>query len=288
MEQAAFAEHILKNIRAELDLLKRYNYIQPQSYNDILKLLPNGVDSKANGMPSSSPYPRNNTSAGVMPVPSSDTKDGGDTAPPSYQSAAKELGSVEALYDYKGSDPNTDLTFCRGDIIQLQEMVNDDWWKGTLYGRTGIFPRNYVKRIEGHSSEKKSPAPPPTPARNNSKGNYPSPPSNQYHSPYPPPAQSPPYAAPPPSAQFSTYAPPPPQQQMSYAPPPPQQQMTYAPPPVQHVMASGPSSAPAVATEQHEENKVSSFGKKLAGNVANAATWGFGATIGSDIANSIF
>jgi hypothetical protein len=57
--------------------------------------------------------------------------------------------------------------------------------------------------------------------------------------------------------------------------------MTYAPPPVQQVV-SAPSASTAVQ-QPHEENKAASLGKKLAGNVANAATWGFGATSKFDI-----
>jgi hypothetical protein len=37
------------------------------------------------------------------------------------------------------------------------------------------------------------------------------------------------------------------------------------------------ASAPAVV-EHHEESKAASFGKKFAGNIANAATFGFGST----------
>lgn len=127
---------------------------------------------------------------------------------------------------------------------------------------------------------------PPTPARRDGYGYSPSPQNNSYNNSYgnytaPPPN---PYAPPP----QQNYGPPPVQNQVnSYAAPPPVQNQvnSYAPPPVQQVAATG-SSAP-VAEEQHE-SKVSSLGKKFAGNVANAATWGFGATIGSDIAHSIF
>lgn len=26
-------------------------------------------------------------------------------------------------------------------------IVNDDWWKGTVSGKSGIFPQNHVKKI---------------------------------------------------------------------------------------------------------------------------------------------
>ncbi|KAL0136795.1 hypothetical protein V8B55DRAFT_1542610 [Mucor lusitanicus] len=293
MSEAAFAQHVLASIRNELNLLKSHNYIQPQAYDDILRLLPTDVSSRNMAPPSSMGFPQSaapaSPFAGAMPSPVG----GAYNAPP----AENKLGNAEALYDYSGDNPS-DLTIRRGDIIQLTELINDDWWKGTLNGKTGIFPRNYVKKLE--SSEKR-PSPPPTPVRNQQRDSYgyspapvkqdsysyPAPPSS-YSSPPPPGGQMEKgsYASPPPPQQQMGYAPPP-AQNNSYAPPPIQNQVSsYAPPPVQQVAST--SSAPAAVEQPHEENKAASFGKKLAANVGNAATWGFGATLGSDLAHSIF
>lgn len=117
--------------------------------------------------------------------------------------------------------------------------------------------------------------PPPPPARQSERDSYggysPAPPKqdNAYQYP-PPPSQQNSYNSAP-----ATYTPP-----AQYQPPAAQ----YQPPPQQHVSYAAP--LPAVAqssssapppTEEHG-SKASGFGKKLAGNVANAATWGFGAT----------
>lgn len=40
MAESAFAQHLLSSVRNELDLLKKYNYIQPKAYDEILRLLP--------------------------------------------------------------------------------------------------------------------------------------------------------------------------------------------------------------------------------------------------------
>uniref|UniRef100_A0A914ZW24 Intersectin-1 n=1 Tax=Parascaris univalens TaxID=6257 RepID=A0A914ZW24_PARUN len=48
-----------------------------------------------------------------------------------------------ALYDFKASEP-TDLELSAGDRILVTE-ANDDWWRGTCGGRSGIFPANYVQ-----------------------------------------------------------------------------------------------------------------------------------------------
>lgn len=160
MSEAAFAQHILASIRNELNLLKSHNYIQPQAYDDILRLLPTDATSRSMAAPPSAMgFPPSATPAspfaGAMPSPLSNMAPSPAAAPaaampppPAYNAPAEnKLGNAEALYDYSGDNPS-DLSIRRGDIIQLTELINDDWWKGTLNGKTGIFPRNYVKRLE--------------------------------------------------------------------------------------------------------------------------------------------
>ncbi|KAI8636864.1 hypothetical protein BD408DRAFT_425437 [Parasitella parasitica] len=305
MSESAFAKHILTSIRNELDLLKSHHYIQPQAYDDILRLLPNDVSSNGGrrdvtspsmGFPAPSftgamPSPLSNTASPLAPTPAPAPAAAAATtmSPPPYNAPSMEnkLGNAEALYDYNGENPS-DLTLRRGDVIQLTELINDDWWKGTSNGKSGIFPRNYVKKLESSLSEKR-PSPPTTPARNQQHNSYnysPVPPKQESYN-YPPPSS---YNPAPQQTQSGGYAPPqqnnyaPPfAQNNSYAPPPAQNQVSnYAPPPVQQVAST--SSAPAAVEEPHKKGKLAALG----GQVANAATWGFGATLGSDLANKIF
>lgn len=132
--------------------------------------------------------------------------------------------------------------------------MNADWWMGRneRTGQEGIFPRTYVEQLPG---------PPPPPGvggayanhNNNEKAGI------MYGSPAP--------GAP----QYGGY------------PPPPQQQNPYN------------SSAPpmAVANEQQQQQgtgggKTGEMGKKFGKKLGNAAIFGAGATIGSNIVNSIF
>ncbi|NXL23502.1 SH3Y1 protein, partial [Setophaga kirtlandii] len=52
---------------------------------------------------------------------------------------------VTALYSFEGQQPG-DLTFKAGDRITVTTKTNSqfDWWEGTIGGKTGIFPANYV------------------------------------------------------------------------------------------------------------------------------------------------
>jgi hypothetical protein len=54
---------------------------------------------------------------------------------------------VRALYDFTPSEPE-ELAFRKGDVITVLSSEYKDWWKGSLNGRTGIFPLNYVERLK--------------------------------------------------------------------------------------------------------------------------------------------
>ncbi|KAI1387818.1 uncharacterized protein F4822DRAFT_407681 [Hypoxylon trugodes] len=59
---------------------------------------------------------------------------------------AATVSRVRALYDFIPSEPG-ELEFKKGDIIAVLESVYKDWWRGSLKGRTGIFPLNYVEKL---------------------------------------------------------------------------------------------------------------------------------------------
>ncbi|KAF9934161.1 ESCRT-0 subunit protein hse1 [Linnemannia zychae] len=56
------------------------------------------------------------------------------------------IARAQALFDFPGEDPG-DLPFKVGDIINVIEFLNDDWWRGTLRKELGIFPTAYVQKL---------------------------------------------------------------------------------------------------------------------------------------------
>lgn len=52
-----------------------------------------------------------------------------------------------ALHAFEAMLP-TDLAFQQGDVIWVTNQKDPGWWEGTLNGKTGVFPANYVA-IEG-------------------------------------------------------------------------------------------------------------------------------------------
>lgn len=52
-----------------------------------------------------------------------------------------------------------DLSFSSGEIIEVIDETNSDWWTGKCRGRQGLFPSNYVEKIDS-SAPVGSPSPP--------------------------------------------------------------------------------------------------------------------------------
>lgn len=79
-----------------------------------------------------------------QPVPASQPVPSGTTA--------ATVSRVRALFDFQPSEPG-ELQFKKGDIIAVLESVYKDWWKGSLRGQTGIFPLNYVEKLQDPTTE---------------------------------------------------------------------------------------------------------------------------------------
>ena len=65
---------------------------------------------------------------------------------------AATVSRVRALFDFQPSEPG-ELQFRKGDVIAVLESVYKDWWKGSLRGQTGIFPLNYVEKLQDPTKE---------------------------------------------------------------------------------------------------------------------------------------
>ena len=50
---------------------------------------------------------------------------------------------AEALWDHVTLDP-VELGFRAGDVIQVKDMLDKDWWWGRLDDREGWFPSAFV------------------------------------------------------------------------------------------------------------------------------------------------
>lgn len=93
---------------------------------------PSGSGSGAQGDAAGGQQQQSQQDASPAPVPAGTT--------------AATVSRVRALYDFAPSEPG-ELEFKRGDVIAVLESVYKDWWRGSLKGKTGIFPLNYVEKL---------------------------------------------------------------------------------------------------------------------------------------------
>ncbi|KAI8809341.1 myosin IF [Cladochytrium replicatum] len=57
---------------------------------------------------------------------------------------AKKLPTCKALYDYDASEAD-ELSFRAGDSITIVSKDDEGWWTGSIKGKKGLFPANYVE-----------------------------------------------------------------------------------------------------------------------------------------------
>lgn len=292
---AALVNRSLTTIRTELEFLKDSDVITEGLYEKLIESLPVkyqkdsapwDVDKLATGSSDNNngaivPKVQNKSSTDVLADDLAQTSI--SVPPPAYPpaqpprespSAPRPLGYCIATYDYNAQQDG-DLNLTKNDKLAIVEHLSEDWWKGykstTGPEKTGVFPSNYVKTIselEYESKDKKSEAPYQQQAGYSAYGS-PAP----YQQAQPPIQQQPSYGGyaqyPPPSTNYY-----PPQQ---YQPPAQQQQ------PQQQVVQQ---EQPQQQGQQHSHGgeHLKKFGSKF----GNAAIFGAGATVGSNIINSIF
>ncbi|XP_042279887.1 sorbin and SH3 domain-containing protein 2-like isoform X6 [Thunnus maccoyii] len=68
---------------------------------------------------------------------------------------------ARAIYDFKAQTAK-ELTFKKGDAVNIIRQIDNNWYEGEHRGRVGIFPISYVEKMP--SSEKQQPIRPPPPA----------------------------------------------------------------------------------------------------------------------------
>ncbi|XP_047433894.1 sorbin and SH3 domain-containing protein 2 isoform X9 [Mugil cephalus] len=69
---------------------------------------------------------------------------------------------ARAIYDFKAQTAK-ELTFKKGDAVNIIRQIDNNWYEGEHRGRVGIFPMSYVEKMPP-SSEKQQPIRPPPPA----------------------------------------------------------------------------------------------------------------------------
>lgn len=86
-----------------------------------------------------------NSSYSFSPTPSA-APSAPPPAPTPATNGAYYSGPFKAVYDFESENDN-ELGFNEGDIIQVDEQIDENWLSGTLNGQAGMFPLNYVEKM---------------------------------------------------------------------------------------------------------------------------------------------
>jgi hypothetical protein len=239
-------QHIVSQTRSNIDLLVSQNLLSQADAKEILAKLPSPQDLSSVvqqlALDSSEPTM-------LSPNPIVLARRG--VSPP------KQMVKVRALWNWNedGQNPN-DLPFRAGDVFVTIAETNPDWWIGRHNGKQGLFPSNYVEKIDLPPQLAEYPQLPLQDRK------FPAPP-------YPPQYQ-------PPMGPPVVYHPPPPNQQVAYNP--------YMGPPGNIVVAQPVPEQP----QPPKKNRFGGLGNTLAQSAAGGVGFGAGSAVGSGIVNSLF
>uniref|UniRef100_A0A1A8CQZ2 Osteoclast-stimulating factor 1 n=1 Tax=Nothobranchius kadleci TaxID=1051664 RepID=A0A1A8CQZ2_NOTKA len=89
------------------------------------------------------------------------TIDGRHTPQSRRPTPDREKQPARAIYDFKAQTAK-ELTFKKGDAVNIIRQIDNNWYEGEHRGQVGIFPIAYVEKIP--VSEKQQPIRPPPPA----------------------------------------------------------------------------------------------------------------------------
>jgi hypothetical protein len=145
-QAAMLLAHVVSQIEQNVNFLAAQNYLSQSDAATILTKLPNVANTPAmNKLANEFSNVAVSTARAVPPPPRS------NPAFPEPQESS--LPRARAIWAYNGDAD--DLQFDAGDVIEIVEELNADWYKGRLDGREGLLPASYVEKIvsTGRSSK---------------------------------------------------------------------------------------------------------------------------------------
>lgn len=132
----AMLAHIVSQVQSNVEFLVSQNYISRLDANQFLAKLPS-TDA---------------TTKSVQPAtraPKASFRKSSPAAPTKFPAPqALQVVQARAVWGYNEdkAEPG-DLSFAAGDLIEIVDETNADWWKGKVKGRQGLFPSSYVERV---------------------------------------------------------------------------------------------------------------------------------------------
>ncbi|TRM59982.1 SH3 domain-containing protein [Schizophyllum amplum] len=133
-QAAALLAHVVSRVEQDVNFLISQNYLVPADAFPVRVLA------------TSTPTPRARRQRQRPASP-----------PPRSAQPAPVQARAKWAYNENGSEPD-DLSFSAGDVIDIVEETNPDWWTGKVNGKQALFPSSYVEKIETAYPAKEKPA----------------------------------------------------------------------------------------------------------------------------------
>ncbi|ESK88802.1 myosin ie [Moniliophthora roreri MCA 2997] len=145
-QKAALLSHVVSQIEQNVEFLISQNYLSRSDASAFLNKLSNvNADTTV-------------TTTTTMPLPTPFAKR--TATAPAHAASASQLPTCRALWGYNENGADTDdLSFSAGDIIEIVEETNADWWMGRVNGKQALFPSSYVEKIQAAPTSAPAPAP---------------------------------------------------------------------------------------------------------------------------------
>ncbi|KAK7691117.1 hypothetical protein QCA50_006220 [Cerrena zonata] len=145
MSDAAFLQHILSQTQANITFLASQGHISTTDATDMITRLATAHNKKAT---SPNHLAHSVQSLAIAPSASIPTPAVELPARRNIPVPPPRVQKAKALWAYNedGSEPN-DLSFSSGEIVEIVDETNADWWTGKCRGRQGLFPSNHVEKI---------------------------------------------------------------------------------------------------------------------------------------------
>lgn len=142
MSDSAFVAHLISQTQANVEFLHAQGYLTTEDAASIRSKLGTPAvktSEKSVNLPVPTPHPYDSTPS-FQPHP---------PHPPQPPQSTQSHPRAKAIWAYNedGREPN-DLTMAAGDVIDIVEETNADWWTGRNKGRQGLFPSNYVQKLQ--------------------------------------------------------------------------------------------------------------------------------------------
>jgi len=145
MSDSAFVSHVVSQTRENIDFLQAQGYLTVDDAASIRSKLTE-TTGKTSGRSANAP---------AFPSPSNNQVSTYKPHPPQPPRPTPSYPRARALWAYNkdGMEPG-DLVMSVGDVIEIVEETNADWWTGRNKGEQGLFPSSYVERLSpGHSPQ---------------------------------------------------------------------------------------------------------------------------------------